>query len=114
MRLKEDVDTVVLPRVVFFPLSKWYKCNKVIERRVISYPGGIKRRRSAAEGPKINDDKYSKVVGDMVVELEVRPKCIYFERISDKGEMPHENLIVGSRLDLKYVKKLGKLPFVEL
>jgi hypothetical protein len=30
-------DFVLLPRFVFFPLSKWYGCNKVIERRVIQY-----------------------------------------------------------------------------
>jgi hypothetical protein len=113
-RLKEDAGTVVLPRVVFFPLSKWYKCNKVIERRVITYPSGAKRRKSVAEGPRSIENKYSKLMGDMVYELEVRPRCIYLERISDKGERPHANLVVGQRLDLKAVKKLGKLPFMEL
>lgn len=80
---------MVLPRVVFFPLSKWYTCNKVIERRVITYPIGAKNRKSLAEGPKSAEDKYTKVVGNMVYELEVKPRCIYFERISDKGERPH-------------------------
>lgn len=28
---------VIVPRFVFFPLSKWYSCNKVIELKVISY-----------------------------------------------------------------------------
>jgi DUSP domain len=39
-RLKEvqyGVDFILVPRFVFFPLSKWFACNKVIERKVISY-----------------------------------------------------------------------------
>lgn len=28
---------ILVPRFVFYPLSKWYKCTKVIERKVISY-----------------------------------------------------------------------------
>jgi hypothetical protein len=28
---------ILVPRFVFYPLSKWYKCTKVIERKVVSY-----------------------------------------------------------------------------
>ena len=31
------VDFIIVPINVFFPLSKWYSCNKVIERKVIQY-----------------------------------------------------------------------------
>jgi len=37
-RLKDLVykqDYVLLPKHVFFPLSKWYACDKVITRQVI-------------------------------------------------------------------------------
>jgi hypothetical protein len=40
LRLKEillGIDFIVVPRFMFFPLSKWYGCNKVIERKVITY-----------------------------------------------------------------------------
>jgi hypothetical protein len=40
LRLKDlvlGIDFIIVPRFMFFPLSKWYGCNKVIERRVISY-----------------------------------------------------------------------------
>ena len=29
-----DVDFIIVPKYVFKPLSKWYTCNKVIERSV--------------------------------------------------------------------------------
>jgi hypothetical protein len=38
--MKEGVlneDFVIVPKFVFYPLSKWYNCNKVIERKVIEY-----------------------------------------------------------------------------
>jgi hypothetical protein len=44
-RMKDLVykqDYVLLPKFVFFPLSKWYSCDKVITRQVIKYPN---RRR---------------------------------------------------------------------
>jgi hypothetical protein len=40
MRMKDTqygTDFVLLPQFVFFPLSKWYGCNQVIERKVISF-----------------------------------------------------------------------------
>jgi hypothetical protein len=37
-RLKDVIfgtDFIIIPRFMFFPLSKWYKCNQMIERKVI-------------------------------------------------------------------------------
>lgn len=34
---------ILVPKFVFFPMSKWYKCTKVIERKVISYRSEKKR-----------------------------------------------------------------------
>ena len=94
-------DFVVLPRNVFFPLSKWYKCNIVIERKVIAYKQDKNRAlnlfknkksvsQSGLENSKLADiEKSFKVVGDTTYELELYPKFIYFEKISDKGERPH-------------------------
>jgi hypothetical protein len=87
LRLKDEADFVVLPKVVFFPLSQWYKCNRVIERKVISYSAGLKRRNTLTESQKLNG--YSKTIGDTTYELELKPKFIYFEKISEKGERPH-------------------------
>ena len=39
-RMKEytyGTEFIIVPRFVYFPLSKWYSCNKVIERKVIKY-----------------------------------------------------------------------------
>ncbi len=39
-RLKDvqyGIDFIIVPRYVFFALSKWYSCNKVIERTVINF-----------------------------------------------------------------------------
>lgn len=39
LRLKDDMtfkeDFIIVPKYVFKPLSKWYDCNKVIERSVL-------------------------------------------------------------------------------
>lgn len=35
---------IVVPRFVFFPFSKWYKCTKTIQRKVVSYKS--ERRRA--------------------------------------------------------------------
>jgi len=37
-RMKEvsyNENFIIVPQYVFYPLSKWYKCTKVIERKVI-------------------------------------------------------------------------------
>jgi len=31
------VDFIIVPRFVFFPFSKWYSCNKIIEKKVVCY-----------------------------------------------------------------------------
>ncbi len=39
-RMREVVlneDFIMVPKFVFFPLTKWYKCTKAIERKVIQY-----------------------------------------------------------------------------
>jgi len=49
LRLKEVTygeGFMLVPKFVFFPLSKWYKCTKVIERKVISYKSERKRALS--------------------------------------------------------------------
>lgn len=35
--MEYGTDFIIVPRFVFFPLSKWYECNSVIERKVIQY-----------------------------------------------------------------------------
>jgi hypothetical protein len=40
LRLKEvlyNANFILVPRFVFYPFSKWYKCTKTIERKVITY-----------------------------------------------------------------------------
>ena len=60
-------------------------------------------------------DNFFKVIGDTTYELEVYPKFIYFEKINDKGEKPHQKAIVNQKIDPQYVKKNNnKLPFFEL
>ena len=36
-------DYLLLPKYVFFPLSKWYPCDKVITRQVIKYPNSRRK-----------------------------------------------------------------------
>lgn len=47
LRLKDDIaygdKFILVPRYVFYPLSKWYKITKVIERKVISYKADKKK-----------------------------------------------------------------------
>ena len=40
-------------------------------------------------------DRFFKVIGDTTYELEVYPKFIYYEKINDKGERPHQKAIVN-------------------
>lgn len=57
-------------------------------------------------------------MGDTIYELEVYPKFIYFEKITDKGERPHQKAIINQKIDPSYMKKSmkpnDKLPFFEL
>jgi hypothetical protein len=53
------------------------------------------------------------VEDNITYELEVYPKFVYFERVSEKGDRPHQKAIVGQRIDPGYLKKQGlkQLPF---
>jgi DUSP domain len=52
-RLKDNLefmtDYLLLPKFVFWPLSKWYACDKEIERVVISYRAVSNSRRSSIQ-----------------------------------------------------------------
>jgi hypothetical protein len=37
--------------------------------------------------------------------LEIYPKFIYFEKITDKGERPHSKAIVNQKIDPGYLRK---------
>jgi hypothetical protein len=34
---------ILVPKFVFFPFSKWYKCTRQIERKVVSYKSDRKK-----------------------------------------------------------------------
>lgn len=62
-------------------------------------------------------DQFFKTVNDVIYELEVYPKFIYYERVTDKGEKPHKKAIVNQKIDPSYMKKVvksEKIPFYEL
>lgn len=89
---------------IFYPLSKWYTCNKVIERKVIKYKINKSKGLSLFKSKKNNapmipsqilPETFFKTVHDLTYELEVYPKFIYYERINDKGERPHQKAIVN-------------------
>jgi hypothetical protein len=74
--------------------KRWYSCNKVIERKTSSYKINkvhaqslFKQKRSVSK--LAIPESFLKIVGDTAYELEVYPKCFYFERITEKGERPH-------------------------
>ena len=70
-RTKEVIygeDYLLLPKFVFLALSKWYNCNKVIERLVIKDPKN-----------KVKKGAFSKIDGKHCYELEILPKLIYFD-----------------------------------
>ncbi len=124
-RLKEvlfGTDFVLLPRYVFFALSKWFSCNLVIERKVIQYhqdkdkaKAMFRQKRSQSNTTIAVNERFIKVVGDVTYELEIYPKYMYYEKITDKGERPHIKSITQRRIDPAYIKKnSGKLPFHEL
>ena len=90
-RLKDvqySQDFIIVPRFVFFPLSKWYSCNKVIERKVIKYKHDknkslnmFKQKKTASsqtvKSQQLPENLF-KIVGDTSYELEVYPKFLYF------------------------------------
>jgi hypothetical protein len=50
LRFKDEISYgdrfILVPRFVFYPLSKWYKITKVIERRVINYHSDRDKKKS--------------------------------------------------------------------
>lgn len=113
-RMKDLVykqDYVLLPKFVFFPLSKWYPCDKIITRHVIK-SSNVRRRddqsmmsshysqRFMMSNQKFFNNKENDFDedlihrdGDYVFELELNPKIVYLGKISDKGEKLHKNAI---------------------
>jgi hypothetical protein len=90
-RLKDvqySQDFIIVPRFVFFPLSKWYSCNKVIERKVIKYKHdknkslNMFKQKKLASSQTVKSQQLPenlfKIVGDTSYELEVYPKFLYF------------------------------------
>ena len=121
MTINEDF--VLVPKCVFEPLQRWYNCTKVIERTVIKYRPEKKHTMMLPKLKKApsmllppTPTLFSKASGDSLYELEVYPKFIYYERITDKGERPHRKAIVNQKVDTSYLKKLklDKIPFFEL
>jgi hypothetical protein len=89
---------------VYFALSKWYGCNKCIERKVIKY----KTNGSKPLTSSINtSERLTKQLGDLTYELEIYPKFLYFEKIADNGDKPHYRAIVNQKIDSNYVKKMN-------
>lgn len=115
-------DYLLLPKFVFWPLSKWYACDKVIERMVISYKAAANSRRSSLQGgifkneglrssyaqkfivsgqkfhKKSNaedlDNDYQKRVGELVFEIEVNPKIFYLAPVNSlSGELSFRSLV---------------------
>jgi hypothetical protein len=103
------MDFIIVPRFVFFPLSKWYSCNKVIERKVIKYKHDKNKSLNMFKQKKLASsqtvkaqqlpENLFKVVGDTSYELEVYPKFVYFEKITEKGERPHQKAIINQKID---------------
>jgi hypothetical protein len=90
-RLKDvqySQDFIIVPRFVFFPLSKWFSCNKVIERKVIKYKHdknkslNMFKQKKLASSQTVKSQQLPenlfKIVGDTSYELEVYPKFLYF------------------------------------
>ena len=62
-------------------------------------------------------EAFYKTVGDHIYELEVYPKFLYYAKINEKGERPHEMAIVNQTIDQNYMKKViksEKIPFKEI
>jgi len=84
-----DEDFVLVPKFVYIPLSKWYGCDKEIERKVIKYKTKDKSFQKKGKIPQLSSiipEAYKKEDGEYTYELEVYPKFIYYSRINDKGE----------------------------
>lgn len=129
-------DYLLLPKYVFYALSKWYPCDKVITRQVIKYAGAARRddhsslmssrhsnrfmmSSSKFYNTKENDFDEDLIHrdGDFVYELEINPRVIYLGKVTDSGDRPHRAAIQNKRIDSLYLKKTLKsehMPFEEL
>ena len=75
---------IVLPKFVWLTLSKWYLSNKTIERKVITKPKNFSKSGTFIQSH-----------GKHNYELELNPKLIYFEEVTESGEKPHLKCIVN-------------------
>ena len=130
-------DFVLLPKYVYYPLSKWYSCEKEITRSVIQYrrARGLGESMSAMasshgsrrflmssqkfynprEGQFEEELVHKK--GEFVYELEIYPSILYLGKVTEKGEKPHVKAVVNGRVDFTYLRKVARtdsLPFEEL
>lgn len=130
-------DFVLLPKYVYYPLSKWYSCDKEITRTVIQYrrdrpkPGenntmfsSQNSRRFLMSSQKFynpNEGQFEEELvhkkGEFVYELEIYPLIFYLSVVTVKGEKPHQKAVVNGMIDFNYLRKVAKtdsLPFEEL
>jgi hypothetical protein len=80
-------------------------------------PGLQKRKTQLQSAMGAPQQVLTKQTGDMIYELELFPRFIYFLKISDEGMKPYEKAIMNKRVDLNYVKKtlkMDKVPFNEV
>jgi len=129
-------DFVLLPKYVYYPLSRWYSCDKEITRSVIQYR---RERRPGDQGSGYNSQQSKRFLmssqkfynpneghfeeelvhkkGEFVYELEIYPLIFYLAVVSSSGEKPHQKAVVNGKVDFNYIRKVAKtdnLPFEEL
>ena len=131
-------DFVLLPKYVYYPLSKWYSCEKEITRSVIQYrrTRGLGESMQSAMASSHNSRRFlmssqkfynpregqfeEELVhkkGEFVYELEIYPSILYLGKVTEKGEKPHVKAVVNGRVDFTYLRKVARtdsLPFEEL
>ena len=130
-------DFVLLPKYVYYPLSKWYSCEKEITRTVIQYRRDRKfgeshgtmlssqqSRRFLMSSQKFYNPREGQFEeelvhkkGEFVYELEIYPCMFYLAMVTEKGEKPHFKAVVNGTVDFNYIRKVAKkdsLPFEEL
>ena len=128
-------DYLLLPKYVFYALSKWYPCDKVITRQVIKYVSARRDDHSSLMSSRhsnrfmMSSQKFYNTKendfdedlvhrdGGLVYELEINPRVIYLGKVTDTGERPHRAAIQNRKVDMHYLKKNLKsesIPFEEL
>ena len=55
-------------------------------------------------------------MGDIQYELEIYPRLIYFDKVSEEGQKPFEHAVIDHKFDNKVLKdlKMDKIPLYEL